>query len=64
MKPGDLVKHPAGMKNVCKKKYGLGVILQLRCPSGGEQQAEVLWHGYPAYLIYNTSQLETINENW
>ena len=63
MKRGDLVKHPKGIKNVCKKKYALGVILHVRRPFGGETQVEVLWHGYPTYLIYNTSQLEVISEN-
>jgi len=66
MKRGDLVKHPKGIENVCKKKYALGIILQVRHPRNPgrfETQVEVLWHGFPTYLIYNTNQLEVISEN-
>jgi hypothetical protein len=65
MKRGDLVKHPKGIENVCKEKYALGVILHVRRPPSGrfETQVEVLWHGFPTYLIYNATQLEVISEN-
>ena len=65
MKRGDLVKHPKGIETVCRKKYALGVILHVRGPATGhfETQVEVLWHGFPTYLIYNANQLEVISEN-
>jgi hypothetical protein len=65
MKRGDLVKHPKGIENVCKEKYALGVILHVRRPPSARfaTQVEVLWHGFPTYLIYNASQLEVISEN-
>jgi hypothetical protein len=63
MKIGDLVKHPKGMENVCKEKYALGVVLQVRRPPSGrfETQVEVLWHPFSTYLIYNANQLEVIS---
>ena len=65
MKVGDLVKHPAGIKNVSKEKYSMGIVLHLVYPKDprGETQAEVWWHGLEGGLYYQTSQLEVISEN-
>ena len=66
MKIGDLVKHPKGIENVCRKKYALGVVLSEYTPKGsltGERQVTVTWHGMQSYLVYGESQLEIISEN-
>ena len=65
MKVGDLVKHPAGIKNVSKEQYSMGVGLHMMYPKDprGETQAEVWWHGADHGLLYHTSQLEVISEN-
>jgi len=66
MKIGDLVKHPKGMENVCKARYGMGVVLSEYTPMHptGEQQVTVMWPGMQSYLVYNANQLEVISEVW
>ena len=65
MKIGDLVKHPAGIKNVCEDMYALGIVLQVHCPQNppGEAQVKVIWRGKQSHLVYHESQLEVISEN-
>ena len=65
MKRGDLVKHPAGIKNVCKDMYALGIVLAVDRPQNppGEAQVKVLWRLEQSYLVYHESQLEVISEN-
>ena len=66
MKPGDLVKHPKGMVNVCDDMYSMGIVLGVYHPQNpaGEAQVEVWWLGADHGLLYHTSQLEVISENW
>ncbi len=63
MKRGDLVKHPKGMMNVCKKTYSMGIVLgvysELKYPAG-ETQVKVLWNNLDSYLVYHHHQLEVI----
>ena len=65
MKVGDLVRHPAGVKNVCPEMYGLGIVLAVDRPQNppGEAQVKVLWRLEQSYLVYHESQLEVISEN-
>tara|TARA_B100000749_G_C18122428_1_gene340413 strand:+ start:281 stop:478 length:198 start_codon:yes stop_codon:yes gene_type:complete len=64
MKIGDLVKHPKGIKNVCKETYAMGIVLDARAPSSGfMKQIKVMWHNKQSYLIYYEDQLEVISEN-
>jgi len=67
MKIGDLVKHPAGMRNVCNDMYSMGIVLQVKrgqeLHPRGETQVEVMWRGEQASLFYHKSQLEVISEN-
>ena len=65
MKRGDLVKHPKGIKNVCKELYSMGIVLAVhrRGNSFGETQVEVIWRGKQSRLVYHSSQLEVISEN-
>ena len=62
---GDLVKHPAGVKNVCPDMYALGIVLQVQLPQNppGEAHVGVAWHGRRGYLVYHESQLEVISES-
>ena len=65
MKRGDLVKHPAGVRNVCKDMYAMGIVLAVDHPQNppGEAQVKVLWRLEQSYLVYHESQLEVISEN-
>ena len=64
MKIGDLVRHPAGIKNVCKKTYALGIVLDARAPSSGlMKQIKVMWHNKQNRLLYCEDQLEVISES-
>ena len=65
MKRGDLVKHPAGVRNVCKDMYAMGIVLQVGSPENppGERQVKVMWRGKQSHLVYHESQLEVISEN-
>ena len=65
MKRGDLVKHPGGIKNVCKETYAMGIVLGVHHPQNpaGEAQVEVIWRGKQSRLVYHSSQLEVISEN-
>jgi len=65
VKIGDLVKHPAGIKNVSKEQYSMGIVLHMVYPKDprGETQVEVWWQGLQGALIYHKSQLEVISEN-
>ena len=65
MKRGDLVKHPAGMRNVCNDMYAMGIVLQIRYPQNppGEAQVKVIWRGEESWLLYHQSQLEVISES-
>ena len=65
MKVGDLVKHPAGIKNVCNKTYSMGLVLHVRYPQNpvGETQVEVMWHNKQSHLVYSKNQLEVLSEN-
>jgi len=58
MKIGDLVKHPAGIKNVCKEQYALGIVLYVRHMQNpeGETQVKVMWHGKQSHLVYNVER--------
>ena len=64
MKIGDLVKHPKGIKNVCKELYSMGIVLAVhrRGNGFGETQVEVLWHGKLSRLVYHSTQLEVVSE--
>ena len=64
MKRGDLVKHPGGIKNVCKETYGMGIVLGVHHPQNpaGEAQVEVLWYNKQSRLVYHSTQLEVISE--
>ena len=63
---GDLVKHPAGIKNVCEETYRMGIVLQVNCLQRLQNhamgaQVKVLWHGKQNYLVYHSTQLEVIS---
>jgi hypothetical protein len=64
VKPGDLVKHPRGMKNVCAERYFAGVVLEVTRPKNPIEitQCLVLWRTCPTPLVYCQDQLEVINE--
>ena len=66
MKRGDLVKHPGGIRNVCEEMYTMGIVLGVHHPQNpaGEAQVEVIWRGKQSRLVYHSSQLEVISENW
>jgi len=63
VKIGDLVKHPAGVRNVCDDMYALGIVLAVDRPQNppGEAQVKVLWRLQQNYLVYHESQLEVIS---
>ena len=65
MKRGDLVKHPKGIENVCKKTYAMGLVLGVHHPQqpSGAAQVEVLWYGKRSRLVYHSDQLEIISES-
>jgi hypothetical protein len=65
VKIGDLVKHPKGIKNVCKELYSMGIVLAVhrRQEPPGETQVEVIWRGKQSRLVYHSTQLEVISEN-
>ena len=67
MKRGDLVKHPKGIENVCKKTYAIGIVLDAFRPGlgfgGGKKQIKVQWHNKQSHLVYYEDQLEVISEN-
>ena len=65
MKTGDLVKHPAGIRNVCKETYSMGIVLSVHYPNNppGQTRVEVMWRGKRSYLVYCKSQLEVISES-
>ena len=65
MKIGDLVRHPAGIKNVCKETYALGIVLDAKMMKhpAGAIQVKVLWHGKQSHLVYHSAQLEVVSEN-
>ena len=64
MKIGDLVKHPKGIINVCKKQYASGIVLDVIHPSNppGQEQCLVLWVGLIGPMQYLSDQLELICE--
>ena len=64
MKVGDLVKHPAGVENVCKKTYAMGLVLDtyMAGPGSGKKQVKVRWHGKQSHLLYYADQLEVVSE--
>ncbi len=65
MKPGDLVRHPKGMKNVCPKRYAAGLVLEVHHPTnppGMMPHVLVLWHTLEATNRYHIDQLEVISE--
>ena len=63
MKIGDLVKHPAGVENVCKETYAMGLVLDVCAASSGfKRQVKVKWHRKQSYLLYYEDQLEVISE--
>ena len=63
MKVGDLVKHPAGVENVCKETYAMGLVLDVCAASpGSKRQVKVRWHRKQSYLLYYEDQLEVISE--
>jgi len=65
MKIGDLVKHPEGVKNVCKETYAMGIVLDAFRPGlgfdGGKKQIKVQWHNKQSHLLYYEDQLEVIS---
>jgi len=62
MKIGDLVKHPEGVKNVCKETYAMGLVLDVCAASSGfKRQVKVKWHRKQSYLLYYEDQLEVIS---
>ena len=65
MKPGDLVRHPKGMKNVCAERYFAGLVLEMKRPTEpiGATQCLVLWRTWERPLLYGQDQLEVINES-
>ena len=62
MKPGDIVKHPKGMVNVCEKQYSSGIVLQVTTHPLGVAQCLVLWCGLIGPMMYQEDQLEMICE--
>ena len=60
MKPGDLVRHPKGMVNVCEKRYSAGIVLKVRRPMNppGRMQCLVLWCTLEEPNLYSDDQLE------
>ena len=64
MKVGDLVKHPAGVENVCKETYAMGIVLDTyRHSPAFARQIKVMWRGKQSHLLYYENQLEVISEN-
>jgi len=67
MKRGDLVKHPKGIENVCKRTYAMGIVLNTYTPTQpagrNQTQVKVMWWGKQSHLLYNADQLEVVSEN-
>ena len=64
MKIGDLVKHPAGVENVCKETYAMGLVLDTYPggPGSWKKRVKVKWHRKESHLLYYEDQLEVISE--
>ena len=62
MKPGDLVRHPKGMENVCSKRYAAGLVLKVWHPVNppGRTQYLVLWCTMVGPCRYSDDQLELV----
>ena len=62
MKPGDLVRHPNGIRNVCEKQYSAGIVLKVRQPMNppGQVQCLVLWCNLVGPMSYLADQLELV----
>jgi hypothetical protein len=62
MKPGDLVRHPKGMINVCKERYSTGIVLKVIQPMNppGKAQCLVFWHTLEGSFLYHVDQLELV----
>jgi hypothetical protein len=62
MKPGDLVRHPKGMVNVCKERYSTGIVLKVKQPMNppGLAQCLVFWHTLEGTFLYPVDQLELV----
>ncbi len=64
MKPGDLVRHPKGIENVCPKRYAAGLVLEVHHPTNppGKPHCLILWHTLEATHRYYMDQVEVISE--
>ena len=62
MKPGDLVRHQIGMRNVCEKQYSTGIVIEVRQPRNppGQTQCLVLWCNLVGPMSYLADQLELV----
>ena len=64
MKVGDLVRHPRGMRNVCKNSYSAGILLEMEgLPNvkGSPTRCLVLWGDGSGPFVYAKRNLEVVN---